>query len=329
MNANNGRLYYIYLYNIMTANNLRLGLTESTLLYIYYMNNINKNAQIQDNETDFKTLYDLTQCLINYLYSTSGYYNKNDKLDSINFETIHSNDNYVNYMNKLISSIKNSTTCIFHLHKLPEIYYQHLSDFTIFLDNKLIFSEFYYNYSDDVKYNETFTSNTNIINNSKNILLINPLSKLFISQFDNNNMFSINKSTFFVNKNMEYNNFILNKDTNLIAFENRYTFFNNGPNNNNLETFEKMCDELLNINSDYETAIISCGSYSLLFADFIHKLHKNVIILGGSEINTMFGIKHQRYLDFNPNFIYNEHWIDIPEELKPECYKNIENGCYW
>ena len=304
----------------MNANNLRLGFTESTLLYIYYMNNVNKCIQYEGD--DFYTLKRLVEDLIVWLYNTSGYYNKNDNLKNMNFESLHSNDHYINYMNKLINAIKKSKVCCFALHKLADKYYEYIHFFNKYLNNKLLnIGPNPPHYVNTLQYNYN-SINFDTINNSKNILVINPLAQLFVSQFNNKNMFYINQS----NNNRKKISNTINK---FIGISNKSTFFNNGPDNNNIETFEKLCEEINKVSNDYETAIISCGSYSLLIADYISKLHKNVIVLGGSEINALFGIKHKRFLDLNPNFVYNEHWIDVPEELKPDNYKKIEDGCYW
>lgn len=300
--------------------NLRLGFTESTLLYIYYMNNIKKCIQYEGD--DYYTLKRLVEELITWLYNTSGYYNKNDNLANMTFETLHSNDHYINYMNKLVNAIKKSNVCCFALHKLPDKYYvEYIHFFNAYLNYKLLIVG---QYTLDFK-NLPFDYNSNclyIINNSKNILVVNPLAELIVSQFNNNNVFHVNKP----NNSRTIIPKAINK---FIGISNKSTFFNNGPDNNNIETFEKLCEEINKVSNDYETAIISCGSYSLLIADYISKLHKNVIVLGGSEINALFGIKHKRFLDSNPNFVYNEHWIDVPEELKPDNYKKIEDGCYW
>jgi hypothetical protein len=302
----------------MNANNLRLGFTESTMLYIYYITIINK--EVHYDNAEFSELNILTQKLITWFYCSSGYYNKNDDLKNMNFETIHSNENYINYMNKLIHAIQNSESSCILLHKIPNYYAQFLNDFNNYFNNKIIFMGPNDGFNYDLKYFENLHNNINVINDSRNILVINPLANLFVSQFKNKNIYNVNRL-------QNYN--ISDKIINMIAIENASTFENNGPDTNNLETFEKLCKKILELDIEYDTAVISCGSYSLLIADFIFQLHKNVIVLGGAEINELFGIKNQRCKEHNPNFIFNKYWIDVPEELKPKNYKKIENGCYW
>ena len=51
----------------------RLGYTESTLLFVYYLNTIHNIDYIDKN-------------LVNWLYSTSGFYDKKIKGDYFNFD---------------------------------------------------------------------------------------------------------------------------------------------------------------------------------------------------------------------------------------------------
>ena len=68
--------------------------------------------------------------------------------------------------------------------------------------------------------------------------------------------------------------------------------------------------------------IISCGAVSSLIAN---RINKDYLIIG-SNLLTIFGIKHDRIKDYVK---YNEYWIDVPDEYKPPEYKMVENGCYW
>jgi hypothetical protein len=116
----------------------------------------------------------------------------------------------------------------------------------------------------------------------------------------------------------------------MMTYKSINTFFNDGPDNNNIETCEKMCNEILTLDRTYDTIWISCGSYSCLIAYYLSKhLDVNISIFGGSDINNIFAIKHQRNEIINPNAEYNEFWVSVPEHLKPHNYKLIEDGCYW
>jgi hypothetical protein len=76
--------------------------------------------------------------------------------------------------------------------------------------------------------------------------------------------------------------------TSIQIYENPYTFFNNGPHNNILETCNHLCEQIKNVS--FDAAIISAGAYSCLIADFIiNNLHKEAFVIGG-DLSYYFGI---------------------------------------
>jgi hypothetical protein len=81
------------------------------------------------------------------------------------------------------------------------------------------------------------------------------------------------------------------------------------------------CIEKNNINC----VIISCGAYSNIFARKLHNKGIRYITIGG-EIEHEFGIIINRHKNHQEN---NDDFITVPDELKPENYNEIENGCYW
>jgi hypothetical protein len=109
-------------------------------------------------------------------------------------------------------------------------------------------------------------------------------------------------------------------------FENGYTFFNNGPDSNILETVDNLFNKIKKY--DFDGAIISAGAYSCLLADMIiTKLNKTVFVIGGG-LSYYFGISNKRTKIFHSNEI-NDFFIEVPEHLKPLGYEKIEDGCYW
>ena len=75
---------------------LRLGFTESALLFIYYLNKIH-NIKI------------INKRFINWLYSTSGFYDKKIKGDYFNFDENECAESecYNTYMDSVLSKMKN------------------------------------------------------------------------------------------------------------------------------------------------------------------------------------------------------------------------------
>jgi hypothetical protein len=273
-------------------NNLRLGFTESTLLFYYYLNknNISNNIIVNSQKN-----------LINWLFTTSGFYDK--KINGENygdFESFNVKEKslvYHEYFDKLLILFKKNN---FHLepcfHNIDSSLKVYKEEFLNFI-----------NFSFKQPKIDIFTFMQN-----KHILVINNLGSLMKQQFENGNLKKIHPNFPDNIKSINY-------------FENGYTFFNNGPHNNILETANYICEQIKDLS--FDGAIISAGAYSCLIADFIiNNLNKEAFVIGG-ELNFYFGIKSKR----NPftNFIHQEYLIDVPEEMKPKGYEKIEGGCYW
>jgi len=290
---------------------LRLGYTESDLLLTFFMVNHSSNKiDILNNENLKKE----TENMLNWFYKTSGFYDKTVKQIDI---TCFFSQNFIDYMNILIKTIRGSTKCFLNLHDYTRDYYQYFGEFVNFLNDKVISIIWYTDEEVDKYYSEykKYYILNNFIDN-KEVLIINPLSDLMYNQYKNKNVYHANNITFSEIKNM-------------IFYKNPYTFLNDGPHNNNIETVRDICNNISKITEKYECAVISCGSYSCLIADYIfNTLKKDVFVIGGT-MNEQFALKTQRLKTFFPDLSFNEFWIDIPEYMKPSCYKEIEDGCYW
>jgi len=261
----------------------RLGFTESTLMYCYYVRNM-KNSDIDINSKEF---INYEASFLKWLFSTSGYYDL-----SFNYNYIHS-PNYEKLINEFFQMSKQSTITRFAIHNttfskyLPDFYKNfNVVDFSF----EKIEKEFY----DFIR--------------DKNVLIINPMSKLMKEQHDSGKLFNIG----------------FPRVNSIQYYMNDYTFFNK-PCKSNYNSFEHVDNIMQEINSvECDYIVISCGSISSLIANRLD-MNKNYLIIG-SNLLTLFAIKHDRIKDTNQ---YNENWIDVPDEYKPPEYKMIENGCYW
>jgi hypothetical protein len=280
---------------------LRLGFTETTLLFIYWCKKY-KNIKFKEMKNTFTK----------WLYTTSGYYDKT--MNGNYFDVIHNDKDpevYIKYLNILLTFLKNSDNLSLFFHRFND-------ENKIVCENKNILQlkeEFkeYFNYKDF-----GYLPKEKIFNfiSNKNLLIISPFSSLVKQQIDSGNCKKI------------YENFP--DINNVICYQNIYTFFNNGPHHNILETCEILFNEIkqtIDINS-FDTVLISCGAYSCLFAEkFFNLENKNVCTIGG-ELHDLFGIMNNR--NRNNITINQEYWIqNIPDEYKPEGYMKIEDGCYW
>jgi len=191
------------------------------------------------------------------------------------------------------------TELVMQFHNLPEEWKSYKTAFLGYISERV--------HSHSV-YNMSLYSLTSKLA-GKRVLIVNPMSSLMKQQYESGNIKHITPG--FLD--------ILSIDT----IENPYTFFNTGPHNSIFETTETVCSEI--DTKIFDIAIVSCGAYSSLLADYIKTKHgKDVICIGGN-LQSLFGIKTGR----NMGHKYYEHWISVPEHLKPVDYMKIEKGCYW
>jgi hypothetical protein len=299
----------------MPTKYLRLGYTESDLLFTYYIVYISsKKIDIMEDEY----LKSNTETMLTWFYSTSGYYDKS--ISHINIDCFFSS-NFINYIKKIEETIKESTKCFLLFHDYLKDYYYYFGEFVEYMKDK-VFCEIWYNDFNKFRMDIEKYCNVNNFIENKRVLIINPVSELMYQQYKTGNVYKANIE-------IKDNNEKFPMVKNIIFYKNTYTFFNDGPNKNISETYYYLCKEISNIQEEYDCALISCGAYSCLIASFIsNKLNKDVFVIGGT-LNDIFALKTQRHKEHQPKFIYNEYWVEIPDTLKPPDYKKIENGCYW
>lgn len=273
---------------------LRSGFTDSTLLFFWYIENILKE-NISGGEQ-------MQKLLINFLYSTCGFYDKTIIGSYFDFDDkyneIKESDIYNRFMRKLMKIINN---CEFNLnlHKIPNNLLDFKDNFINYLNIRplSITREFVY---DKI--------------NGKNLLIISSFAELIEYQINSGNCAKI------------YNDFP--KILSVVTYTMPYIFFNgrdnNGIDNNIFETYKRIKTDIKSIKQNYDIAIVASGSYSNLLANVIDKLNKDVIVLGGN-LQDYFGIASKRCKPDNTEF-----WItEIPDKYKPKDYMKIEDGCYW
>jgi hypothetical protein len=101
------------------------------------------------------------------------------------------------------------------------------------------------------------------------------------------------------------------------------------PDNDMIETTNRMAEEIVNSYSDFDTAILGCGAYGPPLTNILSKKlpNKNFVYLG-SDCYKMFGI----YSDGMPiprdNDVNKDGWMQVVEQCDPRC-RNIDAGKYW
>ena len=278
---------------------LRLGATETTLLFFYFLDNYEKYYCV--DLPDKLKYADAQKYFINWLYSTSGFYDKEIKGSYFDFDGdyILKSTIYNEYFSKLLFIIKDTNS--------PVILVFHDTDESLsYFKNKFLE---YIDYNNKIKKYENMLQ----FMENKNILIINNLGSLMKKQFESGNIDKICNEFPKNVKSIEY-------------FENGYSFLNSGPDSSLLETAQNIIEKIKYLN--FDGAIISAGAYSCILADDINKkLGKETFIMGGN-LPLYFGISTKRIITWCKEYI-NEYFISVPDSMKPLNYEKIEDGCYW
>jgi hypothetical protein len=281
---------------------VRLGQTETSLLFLTYFS---KNFQLEPQLK--RNISKLILSLLNWLYSTSGYYDKNVKGTYFDFDVTALNKNFFKYIEHLQIAVSNCETTQFFFHDstmqlLKQCQKEFIEKFNIRNFTILNGTEFQDRIDDILKLFE-----------NKKLLVITSFDGLVKQQYESGNLYKI------------YEKFP--KLQNLETYKFPYCFNNSGPHNNYFETLESVFNDISKI--DFDIAVLGCGAYGHMLCHKIDAdLHKDAIYVGGS-IQTLFGILSSREKQHG-KIKYNEYWITtIPEEYKPSNYKSVENGCYW
>lgn len=282
----------------------RVGYSEGSLLFIYWITNLSNLELDNDIIIDLKKWHII---LLNWLHSTSGFYNK--KINASYFDVNVDNYDYEifnEYFSTLYKSLSYADGLEINLHD--------------FIDKTLSYKQQFIDSFKSKKYNILQQNLMYSLMKDKKVLIISPFGKLIKEQHDSQNVKKI------------YTNYP--EIENMIYYTSPYTFFNNGPDNNILETCKKVYEDIEKIKDDFDIAIISFGAYSNLLGQYIDNNLKKDIFISGGNVSIWFGILNNRIKQYNikNNIIYNniEYYItEIPEEYKPIDYMKIENGCYW
>jgi hypothetical protein len=284
----------------------RLGMSESSLLFMYYI-----DKHIVGHNTEILKFY--RNNILNWLYSTSGFYDLTIKGNYFDFSSEYKNiinsKTYNTYFENLLNYIKNTefTSFYFKCHQLSHIIH-YLPNFFKYINKENLTQEI----------NKTYIFKNIIENNleNKKVLLIHNLSKLMIEQYDNGNIKKINPSF----PNVDY----------IIPFSVGYTFLNNHLHvsmySNIIDRVKSLGVQIRNniIDNKIDFVIISCGAYSSLLAQELFQTIDYCLI--GREIEKEFGI----ITNSNKELIEdNTYYITVPDELKPPGHDIIENSCYW
>lgn len=280
-------------------------MTESGLLLLLFVKRFEGVS-----EPLMKRIHANIVSLVNWLYTTSGYYDKSIQGNKFNFDTTALTPNLNKFIHHLHVSVQGCHEAQFMFHRgfmmdlfleVKEKFLKHLNISNFRLMN-------------GVSINVLLPSIYTYIEN-KRVLVVSSFESLIKKQCTENRLEKIGLG--------------FPKIECLVGVRPPYCFFNNGPHNNYFETLASIFKEVREKKDEFDVVLLGCGCYGHMLSHMIHEeLNKDAIYIGG-DITTMFGILSTRARNHVQDKV-NEYWVtDIPDELKPNGYKDIEGGCYW
>jgi hypothetical protein len=283
---------------------VRLGMTEGGLLLLIFVSKYCAPDAITNQMISRSIM-----SLMNWLYTTSGYYDKTVKGSHFNFDATALNKRFFEFIRHLELAVANcdTTQFIFHHGFIMGLYERYKQQF---IDHFKI--------RNFVLLNEThFSARIPSIFScmeGKKVLVISSFSGLIQKQWDSGNVVKAYEGSFPNIRGL----------SGVVA---PYCFQNNGPHANYFETLDSLFEEIKK--HDFDIALLGCGSYGHMLTHKIHsELGKDAIYVGGT-ITNLFGILSTRER-IHSKIKTNEFWVtEIPDEYKPANYKSIEDGCYW
>jgi len=147
----------------------------------------------------------------------------------------------------------------------------------------------------------------------KKVLIIHPFKE------------TIDKQLLIKDKIWENQNIL--PDATYITYKSIQSIGGSGPHKDWYESYDVMCKDISQI--DFDVALLGCGSYGLPLSNYIKKLGKSAVYIGGG-LQLYFGIKGKRWEgDKNITKFYNEYWTRANTNETPASGNMVEGGCYW
>lgn len=284
----------------------RLGMTESGLLISYFAYT---HSAIDDKLK--QQAKDRMPGLLQWLYTTSGYYDTTVKGSNFDFSQDALTSNVERFIQHLAISLRGSEEAQLFVHeglymKLLEAVKSSMSEFYGISKIRVLNGTVFYH-----RLPEFYTRMA-----GKRILVVSPFSELVTAQVESGNVYKLGIG--------------FPKIESVATVTPPYCFCNNGPNSNYFETLDLIFDEIKK--TDFDLALLGCGAYGHMLTHRIHsELQRDAIYVGGST-PSLFGILGRREKKFGlgKDAVTNVYWVlDIPEKFRPSQAGAVENGCYW
>lgn len=206
----------------------RTGLTEGSLLYNEWLKQY--GLYREDTEAEF----------INWLYSTSGWYDKDIKGSyfDIDVEAVKKSENYQRFLDELCTSLFNSDW--FHLMLHSSWHLNGLEMQSGFANYFSVTNRAYWKQPEFLK---------EIIKDQR-VLVVSSVGDMIAEKYG------------------------------VLAYQAPTTHLNNGQEKNSWETLDKVTEEISKLASQFDIALVSFGAYGCLLVDRLCKMGKNAGTIG-------------------------------------------------
>lgn len=220
----------------------RTGLTEGSLLYNEWLRKF--DLYREDTEAEF----------INWLYSTSGWYDKDiaGTHFDIDVASVRQSDNYKRFLAEYHEALKNSEWFSLMLHSS-----WHLNG----LEKQ---NEFAHQYSVTNRPYWQEPKFLHEITNGKRVLVVSSIAQLITDKY-------------------------WTKENQLLGYATPQNLLNNGEHRNGWETLDKVTRDIEKMKDWFDFAIVSFGAYGVLLTDRIAKMGKDAATVG-SGIYKMYPV---------------------------------------
>lgn len=94
------------------------------------------------------------------------------------------------------------------------------------------------------------------------------------------------------------------------------------------EALDYMKEQIRSI--EFDVALIGCGAYGYLLADYVKTIGKVAIQSCGCT-QMLFGVLGKRWTEDEKLMteVVNDYWIHPSDAERPAVFNNVEGGCYW
>jgi len=268
----------------------RAGYTESTLLFVHYLDTIGQLHCIKDRKSQWKNI----SWACRWLYNCCGLYDNTVDIHTDhekNLSTLIKTPVFNDWLKEYKAAIKASTCSMFLLHRAVDVH-EHINSFMDEYKSAFIISTahpaskepehlLYKNPHIDSNILEMFKA----FYTNHNYWYVEVM-ELARRELKNNRVLIVSNMGESCKKHYLEKN--INNVTDLGYVDYPSCFGNMGPDNNHMETIEHISKQINNVVDNYDVVIFACGASAVPLANKISNNIKKLCI--GSGLHGLFGI---------------------------------------